>query len=450
MNRAVPIVLLVLSLALAGCSGGGKKKEEEKFVLPEEITQQDVTRLENLASIYPTIYNFPGQAALDPVLDIYFNGTLTPGTGSDSLEFPNGDGPIDYNGAIVPFDIADKVPVGQPVEVRVVLKWSGDPGSSADIDIWSDMPGVPATEEAKRNDESINWNVVFKQRVMDAVHLEGQPFQVGLKITNGRIAYPEGLHYSLHVDLYFVENVLAPGAAYAIQVPENSTILVVDTERVVGDEHVDLEMLIIGPGDRLVRHLKHNDIGVETLSIAVPGGGEYVVYSQSMHGGFLRLEAQIPHPGFQARLLETAWEDRVLHAGPDPAPGTYAEQGSGGPAQTGSNSYGKETTFDVGPAFPLDIVPFMEASAGPVDVAINITSPRGWYATGYSCRSIPVPAANPQAPYCGTFQDESGRIGAPLLQRYDRSQIDVGTYAVGLVANGPGAKLGVSILTYTR
>lgn len=450
MKRPFLVVLLMLSLALAGCSGGGKKKQEDTFVLPEEITQQDITRLENLASIYPTIYSFPGQTALAPLLDVYFNGTLAPGTASDSVEFPNGDGPIDYNGVIVPFDLADKVPVGQPVEVRVVLKWSGDPGASADLDIWSDMPGVPATEEAKRFDESMNWNVVFKQRVMNAVHLEGQPFQVGLKVTNGHITHPDGLDYSLRVDLHFVDNVLAPGAAYAIQVPENSTILVIDTERVVGDEHVDLELLLIGPNDQLVRHLKHNDIGVETLSLSVPGGGEYVVYAHSMHGGFLRIEAQIPHPDFEARLLETAWEDRVLHAGPDPAPGTYAEQGSGGPAQTGSNSYGKESTFDVGPAFPLDIVPYMEASAGPVDVAINITSPRGWYATGYSCRSMPVPALAPQAPYCGTFEDESGRIGAPLLQRYDRSTIAVGTYNAGLVANGPGATLGVSILTYVR
>jgi hypothetical protein len=448
-------VAVALAVALSGCSGGGKKKQDDTFVLPEEITQQDITRLENLASIYPTAFHFPDQNPLPPVLDIFFNGTLAPGTASDSAEFPNGDGPVDYNAAIIPFDLAEHVPVGQPVEVRVVLKWSGDPGASADLDIWSDMPGVPATEEAKRFDESMNWNIVYKQRVMNAVHLDGAPFQVGLKVTNGHIVHPDGVDYSLRVDLHFVANVLAPGAAYAITVPENSTILVVDTERVIGDEHVDLEMLLIGPKDQLVRHLLHNDIGQETLSLTVPGGGEYIVYAQSMHGGFLRLEAQVPHPDFMARPIETAWQDIVLHAGPEPAPGTYAEQGSGSPAATGSNSFGAEESFDVGPGFPLDIVPFMQASAGPVDVAINITSPRGWYATGYSCSNLPVPQAlNNQpvrsAPYCSTFGDERGRIGTPLLQRYDRSMIDVGTYNAGLVANGPGATLGVSVLTYTR
>lgn len=448
MNRLMLVACVVFAIALSGCSGGGKKKVDDDIFLPEEITEQDIERLEILASDDPTVFSFPLQQALPPVLDLYFNGTLTPGTGSSGTEFPNDDGPIEYGGDVIVWDLAEQVPVGQPVEIRVVLKWHGDPGTSADLDIWANVPGTYGAEDPKRYDESLNWNVVYKERVINAVRLEGQPFEVGVHVTNGRIVHPNGISYSALIELHFAKDVLAPGAAYALQVPENSTILVVDTERVFGDEHVDLEMVLIGPDDQLVRHLVHNDIGQETLSLSVPGGGEYIVYAHSMHGGFLRLEAQVPNPNFQARPIATSVEERVLYAGPAPAPGTYAEQGGGTSAQTGTNNFGEEGTFEVGPSFPLDITPFVQ-SDGPVDVALNITSPNGWYGTGFSCRSMALPNTAQRAPYCATYADEDGRIGSPLVTRFDRSTIDVGTYAYGLVANG-GASLGVNILTYTR
>ena len=448
-RRALLVVAVVLAVSLAGCSGG-KKKAEPELVLPEEITQRDLERLENLVSTDPTLFGFPGQAALPPVLDLWFNGTLAPGTGSGGIELPNDDGPVDYGAEIVPFDLATHVPVGQPVEVRAVLKWWGDPGTSADIDIWADMPGTKGADDPKRYDESLNWNVINKQRVLNAVHVEGQPFQVGLQVTNGRIVHPDGVDYAMRVELHFVQDVLAPGVPYAIQVPDNSSILVVDTERVVGDEHVDLEMVLIGPDDRLVRHLVHNDIGVETLSLTVPGGGEYVVYAHSMHGGFLRIEAQVPNPDFMARPLALTVEEKVLFAGPQPAPGTYAEQGQGSGVQTGSNTFGETGSFDVGPAFPLDLVPFMRAEAGPADVALNVTSPNGWYGTGYSCRAMKAPNLTQRVPYCASYQDDGGRVGSPLMQVYDRGTITTGTYTYGLVANGPGVTLGVQVIGYTR
>lgn len=426
---AVAVTGLLLCLLLAGCSGGGKKVEQQ-VVLPEEITQQDLERATTLVSKFPTAFSFPGQEALAPLVH-WINGTLAPGTGSTGVELPNDDGPVDYGAEVVVFDVADKVPVGQPVEVRLNLKWWGDPGRAADLDIWVDMPGTQGAVEPLRYDESNNWNIITKQRVVNAVHLEGQPFAVGLQVNNGRIFDASGsVPYVLSVEFHYVANVLPPGAPYALQVPANSTFLVIDTERVVGDEHVDVDFVLVGPDDKVVRAMHHNDIGQETLSISVRGGGEYILYAHKMHGGFLRVESELPNERFEARLLATAVEERILYGNPAPLPGTYVEQ-----SPASSNTFGATGELAVGPTFPLDIVPFIRSDAAVVDAALNITSGSGWYATAYARTS---------------YNDERGRVGATPVVRIDRSGLDAGPYTYGVVSNGVAATLGVQIITYVR
>ncbi|MEK6975219.1 MAG: hypothetical protein AABY18_02620 [Candidatus Thermoplasmatota archaeon] len=429
--KALLVVALVAALTLAGCSGGKGKKEQPTFVLPPEINERDINRLSNLASKFPTAFSFEGQQALEPVIH-WINGTVEAGTGSTGIELPNDDGPIDYGGDILTFDLADKVPVGQPVEVRINLKWWGDPGRGADLDIYVDMPGERGALNPEQYDESNNWNIVNKARVVNSVHLEGKPFLVGLQVNNGRIVDPAGIPYSMKVDLNFVANVLPPATPYALQVPENSTFIVVDTERVVGDEHVDVDFVVVGPDDKRIWSMHHNDIGQETLSISVRGGGEYIVYAQRMHGGFLRIESEIPNEQFIARQLELTETEVMLHAGPAPAPGTYAEQGG-----VSSNSFGAEGTFDVGPTFPLDIIPVITASGGSVDVAINVTSPVGWLITTFAR---------------GAYEDERGRVGdsATVRMAPGRETMDVGTYSFGVVSNTAGASLSVLVLSYVR
>jgi hypothetical protein len=428
---------LAMTAVLAGCSD--KATQETVVVRPEEITERDVARIESLAAAFPSRYSFPGMALLPPVLGLYFNGTLSPGTGSTGIEFPNDDGPLDYGGHIEPFDLSSHVPVGQPVEVRATLKWWGDPGSSGDIDIWVDVPGTRDALDSGRYDETMNWNIVTKQRIVNTVHLDGLPFELGLQVNNGRIAHPDGMRYSLRVDLYFVEGVLPPGAAYAIRVPPNATGLILKTDRVTGDEHVDVSVLLIGPDDRLVRHILHNDIGVDTLFIPVPGAGEYVVYAHHMHGGFVRLESEVPNPDFTARRIEVTSTDIVLHQG-TPAPGTFAESGLGG------NTWGAEGTFEVGPGFPLDLVPFVRSSAGAVQAAINVSSTAGWVATAYVCN----PTAGTAPPLCAGAQDERGRVGASLRVRSDHSHLATGTHTFGVATASPDVTLGVTVLGYKR
>lgn len=430
--RRILLLAVVLSLALAGCSGG-KKKVVEQAIIPEEITQQDLDRLQLLTDTFPTRYSFPGQQALDPLLDLWFNGTLAPGTGSGGIEMPNDDGPTDYGADVVAFDLKEHVPIGQPVELRIFLKWSGDPGASADLDIWANVPGTYGAVEPRRYDESINWNIVNKQRVLNSAPVEGAPFEIGVQVNNGKITHPDGMDYALRVELHFAEGVLAPGAPYAIMVPENATGLIMETESVFGDEHVDSEFLLIGPDDQIVTHVKHNDIGTETLFLPVPGPGEYVVYAHAMHGGFVRFESEVPNKQPDARLLEVAVEERSLYEGPAPAPGTYAEQNVNG-QRLGSNSFGAEGTFDLGPAFPLDVRPVITTQS-PTDAAVNITGPDGWLATAY---------------LAGSYQDDRGRVGSLPQERYDRSRLDVGTFSYGVVANSPGVTIGIEILTFVR
>jgi hypothetical protein len=438
-GRVALLGALLVSVGLAGCSGGGKDAKVDT-VRPEEITQRDIERIESLTNKFPTRYSFPDMSALDPVLGLFFNGTLAPGTAATGVELPNDDGPLDYGSHLERFDLSTQVPVGQPVEVRAYLKWWGDPGSSADLDIWADMPGTRDALNPERYDESMNWNIINKQRVIDAVHLEGKPFEIGLQVNNGRIVHPDGVRYSLRVDLFFVEGVLAPGAAYAIQVPENATGLVLKTERVTGDEHVDVSFLLIGPDDSLVRHLEHNDIGVDTLFLPVRQPGEHVVYAHHMHGGFIRLESEVPNPQSVARRLEITETELVLHEAGAPAPGTYAESGLGG------NTWGAEGTFDVGPGFPLDLVPFLRGTAGSVQAAINVSSPAGWVATAFACNSV----ADEAPPYCFGYEDGSGRVGSTADVRHDRSHLALGSHHYGVVANSAGVTLGVTLVGYAR
>jgi hypothetical protein len=348
------------------------------------------------------------------------------------VELPTDEGPVDYGGQIVRFDLADKVPVGQPVEIRIGLKWWGDPGSSADLDIWVNIPGTKDAYNPGRYDESLNWNIINKVRVANGVRIEGQPFEIGIQVNNGRIVHPSGVKYSVTVDLYFAKDVVAPGVAYGINVPSNATGIIVQSVRLAGDEHLNSKFVVVDPDNRLAHYVEHNDIGVETLFLPVKKPGEYVIYVHSMYGGFLSLESEVPNPSSMARILPLVVTNRVLHAGPDPSPGTYIEQGATGGS---TNTFGKQGSFSVDAGFPLDIIPWIQSTGGEVDAAINITSPVSWTATAFAQLHR---------------EDERGRIGGLVKVRTDRDGLAMGSYRWGVVSNGPGISLGATVVSFTR
>ncbi len=406
--RALWLVSLLLVAALAGCSDKGGKEIED--IVPEEITERDVERLEDLVSSDPRAYLFPGQAALAPVL-LYFNDTLDPGTGVASTEYPNDDGYTDFGGAVIPYDLSQNVPVGQPVEIRVKLKWYGDPGSSADLDILFNVPGTNDAYTPSRFDESMNWNIITKFRVANAVRIEGEPFEVGIQATNGKNIHPDGMRYSLQVELRFAESVLAPGVAYGIEVPEGASGLLFQSEPLIGDESIKSEVVLVDPDGFLARHFVHDDIVTETLFVPVEKTGEYVVYSPRMQGGFLRIETDVPNPDYQARILPTAWTETPV-----------ASDVALSPAVPGLSMSG---AFDTGGAFPLELSAYLRPVGDPggftFQASLNISSSTGWVST---------------AETTGGIQSSQGRLGTMMTEAHDFSRLAVGAYTWVLTGSG--------------
>ncbi|HLF15958.1 MAG TPA: hypothetical protein VI796_00785, partial [Candidatus Thermoplasmatota archaeon] len=402
MRIGLVAVLLALS-ALAGCSDKGGSGGDEQIV-PREITEDDVDRLEELVTADPRAFSFPGQTELEPFL-LLINETVPAGTGVGASEMPNDDGVTDTGGAIIPFDLSEHVPVGQPVEVRIKLKWYGNPGSSADLDIYVNVPGTHDAYAAdSRYDESINWNIINKVRVVDTVHVEGQPFEVGLQVTNGKDIHPDGIPYTLRIELVFPTNVVAPGIVYGITVPPGASGLIFDSEPVTGDEHIASEVVVVDPDNLLAVHFTHNDIVTETLFRPVTKPGEYMLYVPNVHGGFLRVSTDVPNPTFQARVLESAWTESILASGPVASPAVPGLSVGG--------------TFDTAGAFPLDLVPFVRPVSGSgslsAQASLNISSSDGWVATAETTATI--------------NDADGGRIGTSGAVATDRSHLAVGTY----------------------
>lgn len=446
MKARVLLGAVFILTALSGCfGGGGEDPDTQATGVPGVISDEEVERLEKRAlAEFPNTFTFPGQQAQPPRV-LFFNDTLAQGTAATGQEFPHDDGPVDRGAEFIAYDLTSEVPAGQPVEIRMKLQWQGNPGASADLDIYVNAPGIHDAYQESRYDESWNWNVVTKTRVVNTVHVEGQPLEVGIQVQNGK-EFADEVPYSLQAVLYYPGNVLAPRIPYAIQVPEGASGLIFESEPMAGDEHITSDFLVIDPDDRLWAHKRHNDIGTETLFVPVNRPGEYIVYAHSYEGGFLRVEADVENANHTARILETQVDERVLHSGA-PAPGTYAEMcvpsatfnsglATDDPVCLGStNSFGDTGSFDVEGAFPLDVRPFVRTSSGAVNAAINVTSEAGWVGTAYAFANQ---------------EDGQDRFGWRKEMRQDRSSLAGGAYEYGVVVNGGAPEMGVEVLTYVR
>jgi hypothetical protein len=435
-SMAVLMALLVMTGALAGCS---EKKKSNQVIeeVPGEIDQNTVDELDALVTEkYPRAFGFPGQtmpgeALLESKL-IYLNGTVAQGTAAASAETPNDDGPNDFGGAVETFDISEHVPVGQPVELRVKLKWYGDPGASADLDIFANVPGTHDSYSAGRNDESWNWAIITKFRVINTVNTGDQPFEIGYQVTNGKVLVSEGMKYSLAVEFWFPPNVLAPGVPYRISIPPSAAGLFFLSEPVIGDEHIQSEILLIDPDGLLRAHFVHDDIVTETRFVSIVKAGDYILYSPTMHGGFLRVEADVPNPTANATILPLV----VTEVPIDQSGAIAAPAGAG--------------TFDpgTGQKFPLDITPYIRTSDSGAglsgSLALNFTSTAGWIAT-----------LEVQGSAQSDADGAAGRLGSPATLQRNRGNLATGpvSYTLSGSAAGPaavaaGVEIGAIVTTY--
>ncbi len=428
--NAINIALIFAVVAFAGCN---EKPAETQDANPGIISQDQVEELEERAlEQHPRVVKFPDQTAseLEPIKDL-FEGRLSPGEGL-GVEWPNDNGQIALQGHVTTFDLGAQtsIPDYQPVEIRLKLKWWGDPGSSVDMDIYVDVPGTNDGHDATSDDESWNWNIVTKFRVVNTVKLPGEDLLVGMHLQNGKNMHPDGVRYELHYEIHFPPNVLAPLVAYGITVPDDANILIFESEPVVGDEHVTSQIVLVDPDDQVVVDRWHNDIATETYSVPIRGGGEYVLYAKYMHGGFLRIETDVQNPDFEARALTTTITEVVEGTAPGPntaAPAGYAVQGDL-PADAGTI---------------LDARAFIRAAqplAPQASVTMGVLNDNGDYH---------VVSAT------GQVDGEAGRVGDRYSNSYDPEDPNAptlaGPFRWGYTNNGAGGvEAGYWYVTYTR
>lgn len=419
----VVAVATFVSITLAGCSNEGPAEVEDD--IPVAISRQQVEEIEaRILEAHPRAFQFPDQSLLAPVVQV-INDTIGPGEGL-GLEPINDDSVADVLGTVKSYDISELAPTNQPVELRVRLKWWGDPGASADLDIFADVPGLHTSYSTGFDEESWNWNIVTKTLVINTARLEGQPFEIGVQAQNGKVLHPDGVPFSLTVQAFFIQGVLSPQVPYALTLPPGATLFILESEPVTGDEHVTSELVIIDPNDRLHRVVSHNDIGTETLSIPASRPGEYIFYVASQHGGFLRVETDIPNPDYQARILPKTITETVV-AGPAvlaPAP---------------PESVGESGPVDLGGGHPLDLYGFIRAAA-PVSVNVDLA-----FAITGSQDPVHSLVATP------LIEGDVGRIGPRIVEVRDRTQMTDGEYTWNLRGNiGLGTEVGYGVVSFTR
>lgn len=432
--KSLVVVATLTVVALAGCADEGPVEEQDD--IPVAISRQQVEELESrILEEHPRAFAFPGQSAAAPVLKI-INDTVAVGE-AIGLEPINDDSAADFGGTIKAYDVSDLAPANQPVELRVRLKWWGDPGASADLDIYVNVPGLESAYSTGFDEESWNWNIVTKTMVLNTARIDGEPFEVGVQAQNGKVVHPDGTPFSLTIEAHFPQDVLAPRVPYALTLPEGATGFILESEPVTGDEHITTEMVIIDPTDALHRVVVHNDIGTETLFIPATRPGEYIFYVAEEHGGFLRVEADIPNPTYQTRVLERTLTDVVVAGPVITAPST-------------PDGYAQNGAIDIGAQHPLEIRGFVRSTtplAGGLDVALALVSGAGTVHEVIAGDTVVEGNRAPGAFVAGDY----GRVGFPTGEAWHREMMVNGEYSWNLRGDlGLGMEAGYTLVGYVR
>lgn len=451
LRTASLMALLLLGSALSGCFGGPPPQAATTENLDaEEISQEAEQRFEELTQVIPSNYTFPGQELLEPVT-IWLNDTID-STANAAIENPADDGGFQFQTLLKTTDFSAQIPVGQAVEVHVTLYWSGNPGQSVDLDIYTDLPGAKGAYDPSQGQE-MNWNRPVKRHVVNTVGVANQPHLIGVEVTNGRIAPGQTVPYTLQVQFDYAKDVLTPYHPWAFTVPEGATGIVLKSVKITGDEHIRSDFAIISPQDELVAYQEYDDIAIPTESVFIPlrQPGEYIFYAYSMVGGFLSLKADAPVPARQARFLPLVDEVTVDFNQPL-APGIVGHNlvlGGTGTALDGTPvetppAVGRTAnTFTVDQTFPLRVegvfTEDQQAIAG--DVQLIISNERGVVWNGV--RSLRADLGG-----------EQGSVGwsgdhAPWVH-VDNSLLGKGTYTVEVTVDGYTGQLGHRLVTYQR
>jgi hypothetical protein len=438
-------LLMALMLPLSGCLGFfGDEEDQETNTssITSSVDEETAQRIESRSSGQFQNFTVPGQEDLDS-RTLWFNGSLSGGDGAAAYEDRNDRSGTNYNTEVVTHDLSSAIPDGQAAEIRVKMWYFPGAGESADLDIFADVPGTH-TDFSATDCDAFSWKICVEEQVINTVGKSDDATEVGVQIANGRVL--QEMPYHVKVDISYEKDVITPGQAYAFDVPDNATGIVVESAKAGGGEHVRTDFLVIGPDDELVEFVEYDDIAIPTESKLIPvdQSGEHVLYPIEMSGGFLSVEANTPVPADQreARTLSLT-EDTVTDAS-SPTPGTGntcvpSAISTGCQSEIPRNA-GGSTSFSVDGAFPLEIKSWINEEGSQnanLDAEIQIQS-----GDGLVHRSKKIVQ----------YEDERGTIGSSrdeLTTVSGWGNLTKGEYTVDYVIDGT-ASVGHTVTTYQR
>jgi hypothetical protein len=238
-----------------------------------------------------------------------------------------------------------------------------------------------------------------------------------------------------------VKDVLTPYHAWAIDVPQGASGIILESEKAGGDEHVTSQFVLLDPEDNLVQFVDFNDISIPTQSVFIPtsASGTYVFYAYFMHGGFLRVKADVPLGNTVARPLPLV--EKVVPDSAAPMPGVAGKDVLNGTAAAPSDDVAATTlAFSPEGPFPLRVTPYLKGQATTM-AKITLSSPLGMVA---------------QRIVWLRYQDERGTIGYTSDHEgstdvtFQWKNIAKGAWKAELVNDNPAVELGHVVLTYQR
>ncbi len=437
-TAALLMACLVTTTGCLGLFGDDEETEDANATsLQEQVGEQAAQEIEQRTTNQFRNYTVAGQDARADSL-LWLNGTVSGQEAAASQEDRNDRSGTNYNTEIIAQDISEQLPPGQPAVIKAKLYYFAGPGRSADLDVYMNVPGTQ-TEWAGDDCDEFSWKVCVQEVTTSTVGVDGEPAEVGVQVSNGR-ALVEDLEYFLRVEIAYEKDVITPYVPYAVQVPANATGLVITSQKAGGGEHIQAELLLVGPDDELVSHLTYNDIAIPTESKLIPveQPGEYVIYIHEIKGGFLGLEADVPVPQDQREVRPLERVSESVQDGSAPAPGK--SQACPADLTCGPSSAGGSATFSAEGTFPLEITGWIGQDGTQqayLNAEIRISSSNG-----------EVFRANEWVKY----EDERGTIGmtrSELNTNATFENLAKGEYTVDYVIDGTG-NVGHTLVTYKR
>ncbi|MFA5860508.1 MAG: hypothetical protein WDA16_02310 [Candidatus Thermoplasmatota archaeon] len=433
---------LALVLALGGCFGKGDvgpaSKSDQQKRADDLLGKEGLDKLIDATGFVPKNYSFAQQTLLPPT-NVTFKAVIGPDA-VGGYEAENDEGGIDHGTKTTTYDVGSYLPQGQPAEIVLKLYWDASEANSGDIDLVADVPGTKTSYSS--TSETLNWNYAVKTMVIDTVGVDGQGAMVGVQVASALVT--SGFEYKLDVSFTYVKDVLTPHHPWAVDVPVGANGLLFESEKTGGDEHVTTQFILLDPDDQLVQFVDFNDINIPTQSVFVPTEkpGTYVFYAYFMHGGFLRVKADVPLQNAAARplaLVHKSTADSTAFS-PGLAGKDYLNGSALNESTPSDDANAQVVQFSPDGPFPLRVEPYLKGQFTTM-AKITLKSPLGIVA---------------QRTAIGRYQDERGTLGytsdheESLDNTHAWKNVARGTWQAQIVNDNPSTELGHVVTTYDR